>query len=299
MAIAIVAWLAYVGLLMVLLGGRVTPDLLLVVAALVTIALLADRPILREILPFPLIALTWEAMRGLSANLVTRVHAADVASLERTLFGPFSGGRTPTEALQSAFHVTGSVSPLDAAMTAVYLGHFVAPVVFGYLIWRRSQSVYYRYAMAMIIIALAGYGTQLLFPVAPPRLAGQFGAAISVQDITAEVLAAFHAFPIASWGYGNLSGNELAAFPSLHAAFPLVGAFFLARVSRRDAVLALAWSALVWFAIVYLGQHYVVDAVAGAIYMVATCAVVSLPAFDQVIEQLASIRFWVPLGAGE
>lgn len=290
MVLAVVGWLAYVGLLMILLQGRFTADLLPVVAALVVIALLANRPWFREVLPLPLIAIAWEAMRGLSPSLVARVHAADVADLERALFGPLAGGRTPTEALQGALHVAGSIGPLDVVMTIVYLGHFAAPVIFGYLLWRRSRTAYYRFAIAMIVVALAGYATQLLLPVAPPRLAPQFGADVPVQDITGQVLAAFHTFPIASWGYTNLSGNELAALPSLHAAFPLVGVVFLARVSVRSAWIALAWTAMVWFAIVYLGQHYLLDALLGAIYVAVLCPLVSLPAFDRLSERLASIR---------
>lgn len=298
-ALSVVVWLTYVGLLMLLRGGSLTPDLLLVVAALLVIAVLADRPVLRELLPFALIALAWEAMRGLSADLVSRVHAADVVTLERTLFGGIAGGRSPSEALQAAFHTVGSVNALDVATSIVYLGHFVAPVVFGWLIWRRSRSIYYRYAMAMVIIALAGYGTQLLLPVAPPRLAAQFGASINVADITRQVLEEFRLVPLAAWGYGNLSGNELAALPSLHAAFPLVGAFFLAEVDRRAAWMALAWSALVWFAIVYLAQHYLVDAVLGLVYVVAVCGWVSLPVFDAFIARLAAIRVPLMASAGD
>lgn len=289
MVLAVVGWLAYVGLLMVVLKGQLSADLLLVIAALVVIALLAHRPWFREVLPLPLIGIAWEAMRGLGPSLVARVHAADIADVERTLFGPLAGGRTPTEALQAALHVTGSISPLDVVMTVVYLGHFAAPVIIGIVLWRRSRAVYYRFSIAMIVVALAGYGTQLLVPVAPPRLAAQFGAAVSVEDITGQVLAAFHAFPIASWGYGNLSGNELAALPSLHAAFPLVGAFFLARVSVRATAIALVWSALVWFAIVYLGQHYLVDALLGTVYVAVLCPLVSHPAFDRLTERLASM----------
>jgi hypothetical protein len=298
-ALSVIVWLTYVGLLTLLRGGEVTPDLLLVVAALLLIAVLADRPVLRELLPFALIALAWEAMRGLSADLVSRVHAGDIVNLERSLFGGIAGGRTPSEALQSSFHTIGSVNALDVATSVVYLGHFVAPVVFGWLVWRRSRSVYYRYAMAMVIIALAGYGTQLLFPVAPPRLAAQFGASIDVTDITRQVLDGFRLVPLAAWGYGNLSGNELAALPSLHAAFPLVGAFFLAWVDRRAAWAALVWSALVWFAIVYLAQHYLLDAVLGLAYVVAVCGLVSLPVFDSFTARLASLRVPVPASTGD
>jgi PAP2 superfamily len=289
-ALSVIGWLAYVGLLMLVRGGTLTPELVLVVAALVAIAVLADRPVLRELLPFPLIALTWEAMRGLSADLVARAHAADIVSLERSLFGGVSGGRTPSEALQAAFHRAGTINLLDVVMTVVYLGHFVAPVVIGLVLWRLDRSVYYRYAMAMVLIALAGYGTQLIFPVAPPRLAFEFGAPLAVGDIAAQVLDTFRFVPFAAWGYGNLSGNELAAFPSLHAAFPLVGAFFLARVNRRAAWITVAWSGLVWFAIVYLAQHYLVDAVAGLGYAAVACAITGHSSFDAATRWLAAIR---------
>jgi membrane-associated phospholipid phosphatase len=298
-ALSVVAWLTYVGVLMLLRGGTVTPDLLLVVAALVAVAVLADRPVLRELWPFPLIVLTWEAMRGLSADLVTRAHASDIVGLERALFGGLSGGRTPSEALQSAFHVAGTINPLDVVATIVYLGHFVAPVVIGFVIWRLNRAVYYRYAIAMVLVALAGYATQLIFPVAPPRLAFEFGSPLAVHDIVAQVLDAFRFVPFAAWGYGNLPGNELAAFPSLHAAFPLVGAFFLARVSRRAAWLTVAWSALVWFAIVYLGQHYLVDAVAGLGYAAVVCAITGHASFDAVTRQLAAIRLGAPIRLAE
>jgi len=297
MALAVVAWLVYIGILMLMRGGSLSAELLLVVAALIALAILADRPVLRELLPFALIALTWEAMRGLSADLVARVHAVDVATVERSLFGWLAGGRTPSEGLQGMFHTVGSINAVDVVATIVYLGHFVAPVVIGVLIWRRSPSVYYRYAMAMVIITLAGYGTQLLFPVAPPRLAAGFGAAISVQDISKQVLDAFSLVPFAAWGYGNLSGNELAALPSLHAAFPLVGAFFLARVNRPAAWMAVAWSALVWFAIVYLAQHYLVDALVGLVYVAAVCALAGAPVFDEVVSRLAAMRLPLPLSA--
>ena len=224
-----------------------------------------------------------------SADLVARAHAADIVRLERWLFGGVSGGRTPSESLQAAFHSVGTINPLDVVMTVVYLGHFVAPVVIGVVLWRLDRSVYYRYAMAMVLIALAGYGTQLVFPVAPPRLAFEFGAPLAVHDIAAQVLDAFRFVPFAAWGYGNLSGNELAAFPSLHAAFPLVGAFFLARVSRRATWIAIAWSAVVWFAIVYLAQHYLVDALAGLGYAAVVCAVTGHASFEAVTRRLATI----------
>src|SRR5262249_52339073 len=59
-----------------------------------------------------------------------------------------------------------------------------------------------------------------------------------------------------------------AAFPSIHAAFPVVG-FLVIRKYRMPAwLLYLETVRLVsgWFMIVYTGEHYVVDVLAGFAY---------------------------------
>jgi membrane-associated phospholipid phosphatase len=80
--------------------------------------------------------------------------------------------------------------------------------------------------------------------------------------------------------YGNLNPNQVAAFPSLHAAYPVLAAVYAWRRYRAVAVFLAAWAAAVWFSIVYLGEHYVVDALMGLVYVaVATVIVERLAAF--------------------
>ena len=61
-----------------------------------------------------------------------------------------------------------------------------------------------------------------------------------------------------------------AAFPSLHAAYPLLAALALWPVARRGALAAFAWSGAVWFSVVYLGQHYVTDVLGGIVFAAGT-----------------------------
>ncbi len=75
--------------------------------------------------------------------------------------------------------------------------------------------------------------------------------------------------------YTHLNPNDYAAFPSLHAAFPTLAAIFAWRRYRWLAVLLLAWAACVWTAIVYLGEHYFVDALAGLGFALAAWLVVT------------------------
>jgi membrane-associated phospholipid phosphatase len=68
------------------------------------------------------------------------------------------------------------------------------------------------------------------------------------------------------WGslYSVFGGNPLAAMPSLHVATSLMAALLLAEVSPAAAALGFAYTATLGFALVYLGEHYVVDLLAGA-----------------------------------
>jgi membrane-associated phospholipid phosphatase len=46
-------------------------------------------------------------------------------------------------------------------------------------------------------------------------------------------------------------------------------------VTRRGAVAAFAWSAAVWFSVVYLGQHYVTDVLGGIAFAAVTWLIVT------------------------
>jgi membrane-associated phospholipid phosphatase len=68
------------------------------------------------------------------------------------------------------------------------------------------------------------------------------------------------------WGplYSVLGGNPLAAMPSLHFATSLMAALLLAEVGPLAGALGAAYTATLGFALVYLGEHYLVDLLAGA-----------------------------------
>jgi membrane-associated phospholipid phosphatase len=68
------------------------------------------------------------------------------------------------------------------------------------------------------------------------------------------------------WGplYSVLGGNPLAAMPSLHFATSLMAALLLAEVGPLAGALGFSYALTLGFALVYLGEHYVVDLLAGA-----------------------------------
>jgi hypothetical protein len=68
------------------------------------------------------------------------------------------------------------------------------------------------------------------------------------------------------WGplYDVLGGNPLAAMPSLHFATTVMAAAQLAESGPVAGTVGWAYALALGFALVYLGEHYVVDLVAGA-----------------------------------
>ena len=68
------------------------------------------------------------------------------------------------------------------------------------------------------------------------------------------------------WGplYSVLGGNPLAAMPSLHFATSLMAALLLAQAGPLPGALGFGYMVTLGFALVYLGEHYVVDLLGGA-----------------------------------
>jgi hypothetical protein len=63
--------------------------------------------------------------------------------------------------------------------------------------------------------------------------------------------------------YSVLGGNPLAAMPSLHFATSAMAASLLAESDPLAGTVGTAYAAVLGFALVYLGEHYVVDLLGG------------------------------------
>jgi membrane-associated phospholipid phosphatase len=74
------------------------------------------------------------------------------------------------------------------------------------------------------------------------------------------------AFWKSAWAplYDVLGGNPLAAMPSLHFATSLMAAHLLREAGPVPGAIGWTYAITLGFALVYLGEHYVIDLVAGA-----------------------------------
>jgi hypothetical protein len=111
-----------------------------------------------------------------------------------------------------------------------------------------------------MVIALAGYS---FFPTAPPRLLPEWGFFDSISDATG-----VHATNASV----NAFFNQYAAVPSMHVGFAVMLGVTFARLVRRRVVQALwlAYPLLITFVTVVTANHFLADAVLGALTAAAS-----------------------------
>jgi PAP2 superfamily len=295
--------------LMIVSGVSVTPDVLLVGLGLAAVILGRGRLFIRDWVPFIGLFLAYELMRGYADNINRVVHEADVLGFERWLFG----GHLPTQVLQDLFHPASGLDPVAIAGTVFYFLHFPLPLAVAFLLWLRRRRAYYDYIAALILLSMAGFATYLVLPVAPPWLAAQHGLVDGPDGLPAitylkaqgfDDLARLFGFEgryLYSYTIYEVNPNLVAAFPSLHAGYPFLAFLFARRAFGRAGWLVLAYAACVWFAIVYLADHYVVDVVGGIGYAsIAYLAIVHAPGwFRRVVDRAADPAVEAHVEAGE
>jgi hypothetical protein len=141
--------------------------------------------------------------------------------------------------------------------TSVTLG----ALVFLYLFHNKSFYFVRNMFMVAMGIALIGY---TVMPTAPPRFFPEWGFVDSVADFTG-------IDPLSTTG-ANALFNPYAAVPSMHVAFALMIGMPLAVLAKHRAVrwFWTAYPLVVTFVIVMTANHFVFDAILGA--LTAACA---------------------------
>lgn len=164
-------------------------------------------------------------------------------------------------------------------VTLCYCSHFVVAPVVAAVLWIRSRERFRAWAALLVALAVAGVATYFLFPMSPPWLASQQGYLPGTEIVRVSGQGgAWLDFHGAAQGVGDAQNrsNPVAAMPSLHMATAtlVVGFFWFGGVRRWVRAALLLYPALMAFTLVYSGEHYVTDEIAGVL-----CAVVLLAAW--------------------
>ena len=252
------------------LNISITPDRVALALFIAAIGLGQAVRFLRDWVPFIGLLFAYEALRGFADNLThEQIHITDLIAADKLLFG----GHVPTLWLQELLYTARDISWYDWVGTILYFLLFPLPLFLAFYLWRSNIRYYWQFVTGFSVLCLSGFLTYILVPAAPPWWAAREEYLAPVTKIMDQVLHLFPQNMSVSYLYTNLNPNPVAAMPSLHAAFPWLVFLSLYHVFGRKALWFLPYCLALWFSIVYLGEHYVVDAVAGVIY--------------------ASVAFWV------
>jgi membrane-associated phospholipid phosphatase len=223
---------------------------------------------------FPFVAMLalYDLIRGFADGLWLPTHARPQIDVDRAI----GLGVVPTVWLQNHLWQGGrQLRWYDYASWLTYVSYFFVPTIVLAVLWWRSRAQFRQLAWMVVALAFAGCATYVLFPAVPPWLASQEGLIPPVHHVIAVVSA--HT-PVISfkplWNRGTLYGNDVAAIPSLHAAYAMLIALFLAgNLRSRFRHLLWLYPLAMGFALVYSGEHYVTDVLLGWLYAVVVYVV--------------------------
>jgi membrane-associated phospholipid phosphatase len=270
LALVAAAFVAALGAMIAVKGVFLSPDRFVFVLLVPALVVGAGRRYVYDWLPFTALVMVFEEARGL-ANSLNRALGygpfyAPMIDADKAVFGA-----VPTNWLQEQLW-SGHLRYHDQVLALLDRAHFIVPPTLLFLIWLERRDLFLRCAAALLLVSFAAVVGFLVFPAAPPWLAAQHGLIDPVARIGSLQASDSPVSSATSWLQAHLARNEVAAMPSLHAAYSLLS-FVFAYAWRRRVGLALAWYPLaMWFAVVYLGDHYVVDLAAGVVFAVAAWA---------------------------
>lgn len=250
--------------LMVWQGIGIAPDRYAFVLLLGSLLIKRTRSFLLDWLPFLFILISYDFLRGLAYSPGVFVHYNELIQAERWIFGGI-----PTINLQQMFLQVNNLAWFDYLATVIYFLHFALPLSFGYLLWFYNKAHFRQFVVAISLLSYAAWVTFVVFPAAPPWLASREGYLPEVVKVMDHTIAAFPTTYELPTIYHNLNPNPVAAVPSLHAGYPFLVLLLALRFFRLKGLLFLPYALGVWLSIVYLGEHYIVDIIAGIIYALA------------------------------
>ncbi len=229
--------------------------------------------LVRDWAVFLSLILLFDAIRGLIYAAIGRwdlkVYMGYVIDMEYWLVG----GRLFPVALQEWLRGSPIQPAVDGVLTFVHSTHFVAFVLVGLAIWVFRPHGFRRFTASVVWTVYGGALIYFLVPTVPPWMAaGIFHVIPPVDHISAEIYA--ESVPALQLAFDV---NPIAAMPSLHTAMPTVSAVVAFLYFGRRSWWIFLYPLMVYASILYLGEHYLVDVLAGLVLAGVVLAVVCRP----------------------
>ena len=219
--------------------------------------------------PWLLALAVYALARGLTDDLGFAPHVTWPIRADEWLARLWGGDTVPTVSLQRELCLDpcekgGPLRWYDYLTSAVYASHFVAGLTLAGILWLRNRALWLEWIRRYVTIAYLALAGYIVYPMAPPWMAGRDGFLPEVARMSSR---AFQHLGIerTTMIFGGLP-NKTAAMPSLHAGFAFLIAFYaVRRLHGWWRWLLLLYPAAMSWALIYSGEHYLIDAVMGGV----------------------------------
>ena len=169
----------------------------------------------------------------------------------------------------AAFAKPGRIGRFERVLVWCHWMWFFVPHGTVLYVVLRHREQFGRSAVRMYTVFDLGAVFYWAIPTAPPWWAALHGD-LDDDDEAAHMRRMMIEYGEQFWGdrwgdlYDAFGGNPLAAMPSLHFATSLMAAHVLAETGPVAGALGFTYAGALGLALVYLGEHYVADLIAGA-----------------------------------
>ena len=256
--------------------------------------------VLLDFVPLAAVLIVYDHLRGIADTVGLPTWWHPQADLDRALFL----GHEPTVLLQE--HLKhADVRWYDVVVCACYYTFFFLPYLTAGIMWLRSRADFYRWSLRFVALSFLGFLFFVLIPAAPPWAAARCTAAevaghpsgpdcmdYSGNAASGGILGRYHGGQPGTHQYverivtrgfsdlhlrvattlleeGRVSADAVAAVPSLHLGGTVLFVLFMwSRLHRRWRPLLVAYPLVMTFSLVYTGEHYLTDCLAGALLAV-------------------------------
>ena len=195
--------------------------------------------------------------------LAARVHVDYPVRIDRAL----GLGELPGVRLQRRFADPPNIRGPEKLLVWAHWIWFTVPHGTALYVLLRRRERFARAATLIYATFDVGVLCYWLIPTAPPWYAAEHGRLGDGPEprLRRLMLDYGEQFWQHRWErlYDGLAGNPLAAMPSLHFATSVTAAHVLSDAGRVEGTAGWAYAGTLGFALVYLGEHYVADLLAG------------------------------------
>jgi membrane-associated phospholipid phosphatase len=239
-------------------------------SAPLALAVLTPRSKKRDVAMFTLQMLAFTVVHEIPYDdperLRARLRTRYPIAIDRTI----GGGKLPNARLQKLLSRFPRGGKVDKFLAWTHWLWFIEPYLALVIILVHHNENFPRAARQMAAVFDFGCATYFAVPTAPPWWSAEQGLTDGeeVQRVMVEVGEK-------TWGpawpkmYETLGGNPWAAMPSLHFATSVSAALSLSEAGKVEGTLGWTYALTLGFGLVYLGEHYVTDLLAGGLLVAA------------------------------